>query len=41
MEKGAIMRGKLALVSMLTVVALAGTSGVFAANFTPGIVGSR
>ena len=33
------MRGKLALVSMLTVVALAGTSGVFAANFTPGSSG--
>ena len=33
------MRGKLALVSMLTVAALAGTTGVFAANFTPGSSG--
>jgi aminopeptidase N len=33
------MRGKLALVSLLTVVALAGTSGVFAADFTPGSPG--
>ncbi|MEY2416365.1 MAG: hypothetical protein QOH53_1699, partial [Ilumatobacteraceae bacterium] len=33
------MRGKFALVSMLTVVALAGTSGVFAADFTPGSSG--
>jgi aminopeptidase N len=33
------MRGKFALVSTLTFVALAGTSGVFAADFTPGSPG--
>ncbi len=33
------MRGKLALVSVLSVMALAGTSGAFAADFTPGSSG--
>ena len=38
-EKGVMMRSKLALVSVLTVVALAHTSGAFAADFTPGSSG--